>query len=181
MFQMCHCCESLACYCGCESECLRALCARVGRRARHARHDPGEGSGTRAAQGLPERAGNPGSEAAPDACWATLGLLVCLADSLSDLWLAASFSYAGETRWFALTLFFVLAPSLVVQAVSFRWAAQDLLEVDSRPGLALGTTTRLHVPGRVCRACVWLCQVLLHALQLGQAWRYSNRASCIVT
>ncbi|CAG03902.1 unnamed protein product, partial [Tetraodon nigroviridis] len=64
----------------------------------------------------------------PDCCWTLGALLVFFSDGASDLWLAADY-YLRTSYWcFALTLVFVVVPSLVVQVLSFRWFAYDFAE-----------------------------------------------------
>ncbi|XP_068610345.1 XK-related protein 7-like [Brachionichthys hirsutus] len=61
----------------------------------------------------------------PDFCWTLCALLVFFSDGASDLWLAADY-YLRRYYWcFALTLVFVIVPSVVVQLLSFRWFAYD--------------------------------------------------------
>lgn len=63
-----------------------------------------------------------------DFCWTLCALLVFFSDGASDLWLAADY-YLRSYYWcFALTLVFVIIPSLVVQVLSFRWFAYDFSE-----------------------------------------------------
>ncbi|KAM9350515.1 XK-related protein 7 [Symphorus nematophorus] len=64
----------------------------------------------------------------PDCCWTLCALLVFFSDGASDLWLAADY-YLRRYYWcFALTLVFVIVPSVVVQVLSFRWFAYDFSE-----------------------------------------------------
>ncbi|KAK5924459.1 hypothetical protein CgunFtcFv8_001322 [Champsocephalus gunnari] len=63
-----------------------------------------------------------------DCCWTLCALLVFFSDGASDLWLCADYYLRGEYWCFALTLVFVIVPSLVVQALSFRWFAYDFCE-----------------------------------------------------
>ncbi|XP_054465881.1 LOW QUALITY PROTEIN: XK-related protein 7-like [Anoplopoma fimbria] len=64
----------------------------------------------------------------PDCCWTLCALLVFFSDGASDLWLAADY-YLRRSYWcFALTLVFVVIPSVVVQVLSFRWFAYDFSE-----------------------------------------------------
>ncbi|XP_061530844.1 XK-related protein 7-like [Phycodurus eques] len=60
-----------------------------------------------------------------DCCWTLGALLVFFSDGASDLWLAADYYLRREYWCFALTLVFVIAPSAVVQVLSFRWFAYD--------------------------------------------------------
>ncbi|XP_008276044.1 XK-related protein 7 [Stegastes partitus] len=63
-----------------------------------------------------------------DCCWTLCALLVFFSDGASDLWLAADY-YLRKDYWcFALTLVFVIVPSVVVQVLSFRWFAYDFSE-----------------------------------------------------
>ncbi|CAL8319498.1 unnamed protein product [Merluccius merluccius] len=64
----------------------------------------------------------------PDCGWTLCALLVFFSDGASDLWLAADYYLRESYRWFALTLVFVVVPSVVVQALSFRWFAYDYAE-----------------------------------------------------
>eukprot|EP00064_Thunnus_orientalis_P020769 superscaffoldBa00005898_g20917 len=61
----------------------------------------------------------------PDCCWTLCALLVFFSDGASDLWLAADYYLRREYWCFALTLVFVIVPSVVVQVLSFRWFAYD--------------------------------------------------------
>lgn len=64
----------------------------------------------------------------PDCCWTLCALLVFFSDGASDLWLAADYYLRRDYWFFALTLVFVIVPSLVVQVLSFRWFAYDFSE-----------------------------------------------------
>ncbi|XP_040049893.2 XK-related protein 7 [Gasterosteus aculeatus] len=64
----------------------------------------------------------------PDCCWTLCALLVFFSDGASDLWLAADYYLRGSYWCFALTLVFVVIPSVVVQVLSFRWFAYDFTE-----------------------------------------------------
>uniref|UniRef100_UPI003AAB3F5D XK-related protein 7 isoform X1 n=1 Tax=Centroberyx gerrardi TaxID=166262 RepID=UPI003AAB3F5D len=64
----------------------------------------------------------------PDCCWTLCALLVFFSDGASDLWLAADYYLRRDYWWFALTLVFVIVPSVVVQVLSFRWFAYDYSE-----------------------------------------------------
>ncbi|XP_077405536.1 XK-related protein 7 [Vanacampus margaritifer] len=60
-----------------------------------------------------------------DCCWTLGALLIFFSDGASDLWLTADY-YLRRDYWrFALTLVFVIVPSVVVQVLSFRWFAYD--------------------------------------------------------
>ncbi|XP_053173690.1 XK-related protein 7 [Scomber japonicus] len=61
----------------------------------------------------------------PDCCWTLCALLVFFSDGASDLWLAADYYLRSQYWCFALTLVFVIVPSVVVQVLSFRWFAYD--------------------------------------------------------
>ncbi|KAM3618107.1 uncharacterized protein V6R79_015640 [Siganus canaliculatus] len=63
-----------------------------------------------------------------DCCWTLCALLVFFSDGASDLWLAAYYYLRRDYWWFALTLVFVIVPSVVVQVLSFRWFAYDFAE-----------------------------------------------------
>ncbi|XP_041861073.1 XK-related protein 7 [Melanotaenia boesemani] len=63
-----------------------------------------------------------------DCCWTLCALLVFFSDGASDLWLAADYYLRREYWCFALTLVFVIVPSVVVQVLSFRWFAYDFSE-----------------------------------------------------
>ncbi|XP_023812585.1 XK-related protein 7 [Oryzias latipes] len=63
-----------------------------------------------------------------DCCWTLGALLVFFWDGASDLWLAADYYLRREYWCFALTLVFVIVPSVVVQVLSFRWFAFDFSE-----------------------------------------------------
>nr|XP_020491344.1 XK-related protein 7-like [Labrus bergylta] len=64
----------------------------------------------------------------PDCCWTLCALLVFFSDGASDLWLAADYYLRRDYWYFALTLVFVIVPSLVVQVLSFRWFAYDFTQ-----------------------------------------------------
>ncbi|KAG7216007.1 hypothetical protein INR49_003529, partial [Caranx melampygus] len=64
----------------------------------------------------------------PDCCWTLCALLVFFSDGASDLWLAADYYLRSDYWCFALTLVFVIVPSVVVQVLSFRWFAYDFSE-----------------------------------------------------
>uniref|UniRef100_A0A672YPL2 XK-related protein n=1 Tax=Sphaeramia orbicularis TaxID=375764 RepID=A0A672YPL2_9TELE len=64
----------------------------------------------------------------PDCCWTLCALLVFFSDGASDLWLAADYYLRRDYWCFALTLVFVIVPSVVVQVLSFRWFAYDFSE-----------------------------------------------------
>uniref|UniRef100_A0A3Q3W658 XK-related protein n=1 Tax=Mola mola TaxID=94237 RepID=A0A3Q3W658_MOLML len=63
-----------------------------------------------------------------DCCWTLCALLVFFSDGASDLWLAADYYLRGYYWCFALTLVFVIVPSVVVQVLSFRWFTYDFSE-----------------------------------------------------
>ncbi|XP_036447408.1 XK-related protein 7 [Colossoma macropomum] len=136
----------------------------------------------------------------PDCCWTLAALLVFFSDGASDLWLAADYYLRRDYWWFALTLVFIVVPSVVVQALSFRWFAYDYAEEDGGGGGAAAAAAVVAAAGAeshllggkgaeqrgagaaarssggggrtCCRACVWLFQSLVHILQLAQVWRY---------
>ncbi|KAJ8378787.1 hypothetical protein AAFF_G00236040 [Aldrovandia affinis] len=103
-FHICHCCNSSSCYWGCRSACLRYL--------------RGRGRGREAAPRERQRLWL-------DCLWIVLALLVLFWDVGSDLWLALDYYAKRDYLWFGLTLSLVLAPSLLVQVLSFRWFVQD--------------------------------------------------------
>lgn len=133
----------------------------------------------------------------PDCCWTLAALLVFFSDGASDLWLAADYYLRRDYWWFALTLVFIVVPSVVVQGLSFRWFAYDYAEEEAGGGGAAAAAAVVaaagadnHLPGgkggeqrgagarssggggrTCCRACVWLFQSLMHILQLAQVWR----------
>uniref|UniRef100_A0A3B1IZ47 XK-related protein n=1 Tax=Astyanax mexicanus TaxID=7994 RepID=A0A3B1IZ47_ASTMX len=72
----------------------------------------------------------------PDCCWTLAALLVFFSDGASDLWLAADYYLRRDYWWFALTLAFVVVPSVVVQVLSFRWFAYDYAEDEAGGGSA---------------------------------------------
>lgn len=138
----------------------------------------------------------------PDCCWTLCALLVFFSDGASDLWLAADY-YLRTYYWcFALTLVFVIVPSLVVQVLSFRWFAYDFAEsVESGSAAAAvvaasgeedfstkdsgergagraAAAEGLPGPGTrggargCCRLFMWLFQAIVHIFQLAQVWRW---------
>ncbi|CAB1455089.1 unnamed protein product [Pleuronectes platessa] len=138
----------------------------------------------------------------PDCCWTLCALLVFFSDGASDLWLAADYYLRRDYWCFALTLVFVIVPSVVVQILSFRWFAYDFSEtVDSGTAAAVvaasgaeerdfstkdsgergaGCTGAEALPGPgstggargCCRVLVWILQAIIHTFQLAQVWRY---------
>ncbi|XP_032808691.2 XK-related protein 6-like [Petromyzon marinus] len=154
---VCRCTDSLSCYCGWRSHCCRRCWERLGRC----------------------------NVAAPDYAWVAGALAVLLWDVGTDVMLALSYLGRGERALFALTLAFVLGPSLAVQALSFRWFARDFgargraavasasaLSSSSVSATAVSAASATSALRPCCRAGVWAWQGLVHALQLGQAWRY---------
>ncbi|KAK9515052.1 hypothetical protein VZT92_025723 [Zoarces viviparus] len=84
----------------------------------------------------------------PDCCWTLCALLVFFSDGASDLWLAADY-YLRRSYWcFALTLVFVIIPSVVVQVLSFRWFAYDFSET-----VESGTAAAAVVGASVAEEC----------------------------
>ncbi|XP_064160846.1 XK-related protein 7-like [Anguilla rostrata] len=65
-----------------------------------------------------------------DCCWVFCALLVFFSDGATDLWLAADYYLRREYWWFALTLVFVVVPSVVVQVLSFRWFMYDYSDMN---------------------------------------------------
>uniref|UniRef100_A0A4W5L9M0 XK-related protein n=1 Tax=Hucho hucho TaxID=62062 RepID=A0A4W5L9M0_9TELE len=166
---ICLCCHSAVCYWGCRSNCLGNLLGKD--TTGETRCPPEEGLWL-------------------DCLWLILALLVFFWDVGTDLLLAADYYARQDYLWFGLTLFLVLVPSIVVQILSFRWFVQDysgeclttwLGTVDCSRGGEREKLTRqgpaVHrgvYPGtdRVRVASVWLWQITIHILQLGQVWRY---------
>uniref|UniRef100_A0A672MTI6 XK-related protein n=1 Tax=Sinocyclocheilus grahami TaxID=75366 RepID=A0A672MTI6_SINGR len=133
-----------------------------------------------------------------DCCWTLCALLVFFSDGASDLWLAADYYLRRNYWWFALTLVFIIIPSVVVQVLSFRWFAYDYTDAngsgtaaaamvaasnaeshfstkdsDQRgAGRSAAVTGSRSSAESCCRACVWLFQSVVHVLQLAQVWRY---------
>ncbi|XP_061668259.1 XK-related protein 6b [Syngnathoides biaculeatus] len=156
-FHICHCCNSSSCYWGCRSACLRYLRAGRGRgRGQAARTQPSEEP-----------------RLWLDCLWIVAALLVFFWDVGSDVWLAAHYYRDRDFLRSAVTLFFVLVPSVLVQILSFRWFVQDYAEgaLGSVRGLSSRRAAGLR-RDRCCRTSVWLWQSALHVLQLGQVWRY---------
>ncbi|XP_077367309.1 XK-related protein 6b isoform X1 [Festucalex cinctus] len=168
-FHICHCCNTSSCYWGCRSACLRYLRARRG----------GGGGGEREAARTPPPP-PPHEERRRlwlDCLWIVLALLVFFWDVCSDVWLAAHYYRGRHFLWSAVTLFFVLVPSALVQILSFRWFVQDYTE--GALGSVQGLSSRRAAAAaaglqrdRCCRMSVWLWQSLLHVFQMGQVWRY---------
>jgi len=133
-----------------------------------------------------------------DCSWTLCALLVFFSDGASDLWLAAEYYLRRDYWWFALTLVFIIIPSVVVQVLSFRWFAYDYSDANgsgtAAAALVAASNAESHFStkdsdqrgaGRsaavtgtrsnaqsCCRACVWLFQSFVHVLQLAQVWRY---------
>lgn len=149
---ICHCCETSSCYWGCRSSCLRSLKGRRNRR----------GAGERLWL---------------DCLWIVLAMLVFFWDVGTDLWLAVDYYGKRDYAWFGLTLFFVLAPSVLVQILSFRWFVQDYTGGGLGPvqGLSRRATAGLNAGSysrdACCHISIWSWQVLVHLLQMGQVWR----------
>ncbi|XP_017330897.1 XK-related protein 6 [Ictalurus punctatus] len=153
---ICHCCKSSSCYWGCRSACLRSLTGKGIRRG---------------GRGAEERLWL-------DCLWIVLAMLVFFWDVGTDVLLALDYYGKRDYAWFGLTLFFVLAPSVLVQILSFRWFVQDYtggglgpvqgLSRRATAGLSAGKYSR-HT---CCHISIWTWQVLVHLLQMGQVWRY---------
>ncbi|XP_062938985.1 XK-related protein 6 [Cynocephalus volans] len=197
---ICHCCNTSSCYWGCRSACLRALLGRAPRRSAAADGGdqplqppagaPGRRATTPPAAPAPEPAPPPpppGQRPWLDCLWIVLALLVFFGDVGTDLWLALDHYRRGDYGYFALTLSFVLVPSLLVQSLSFRWFVQDYtggglgavegLSSRGPPMLGAGYGRGAGpsaTPGaqRLCRLSVWIWQSVIHLLQMGQVWRY---------
>ncbi|XP_066468050.1 XK-related protein 6 isoform X2 [Tiliqua scincoides] len=170
---ICHCCNTSSCYWGCRSACLRSLLGR-------AAGGGGAGGGTDPLAPRPWL----------DCLWIVLALLVLLGDVGTDLWLALDHYGRRDYLWCALTLAFVLLPSVLVQILSFRWFVQDytggglgaVQGLTSRGPPMMGSVAgrraapghRAGTPGaqRLCRLSVWIWQSVIHLLQMGQVWRY---------
>ncbi|XP_029975142.1 XK-related protein 7 [Salarias fasciatus] len=151
----------------------------------------------------PPRAPRPAEQrySVPDCCWTLCALLVFFSDGASDLWLAADYYLRRDYWFFALTLVFVVVPSVVVQLLSFRWFAFDFSAVESGAAAAAVVAAsgahesglsgkdgggggergagRTAGPGSTgggarscCRAFMWLFQGVVHLFQLAQVWRY---------
>ncbi|XP_023850752.1 XK-related protein 6 [Salvelinus sp. IW2-2015] len=180
---ICLCCHSAVCYWGCRSNCLGNL---LGEDTTGGIGGTGVGRGS----GLRETRCPPEEGLWLDCLWLILALLVFFWDVGTDLLLAADYYTRQDYLWFGLTLFLVLVPSIVVQILSFRWFTQDysgeclttwLGTVDCSKGGEREKLTRREpadqrwiYPGtdRVRVASVWLWQITIHILQLGQVWRY---------
>ncbi|XP_035668056.1 XK-related protein 4-like [Branchiostoma floridae] len=92
-----------------------------------------------------------------DALFVFVGIVTFLADIVSDVVLAVrNYFLEGYYGWFAMTITFVLLPSIVLQLCSIRWYLQDRSKVpeSERAGVL---------------SCLW--RGLLHFLQLGTMWR----------
>ncbi|TRY89727.1 hypothetical protein DNTS_027606 [Danionella cerebrum] len=133
-----------------------------------------------------------------DCFWTLCALLVFFSDGASDLWLAADYYLRRDYWWFALTLVFIIIPSVVVQVLSFRWFAYDYLDANGSGSAAAAMVAASNAESHFstkdsaergagrsstdtetrsgaqnfCRAFVWLFQSAVHILQLAQVWRY---------
>ncbi|XP_060627816.2 XK-related protein 7 [Anolis sagrei] len=85
--------------------------------------------------------GRGGRFGAGECAWALGALLVFFSDGASDLWLSAHYYLRGQLWWFGLTLLFVLLPSVVVQALSFRWFVYDFTASTSTAAAATPGTS----------------------------------------
>ncbi|XP_038627406.1 XK-related protein 6 [Tachyglossus aculeatus] len=181
---ICHCCNTSSCYWGCRSACPRDLLARKARRPPAASSPPPAGSPSSPTAPAPPAPSPPPERPWLDCLWIVLALLVFFGDVGTDVWLAARHYGQGDYGWFGLTLFFVLVPSLLVQTLSFRWFVQDYtggglgavegLSSRGPPMMGAGRLPGRATPGaqRLCRLSVWIWQVVIHLLQMGQVWRY---------
>ncbi|XP_066274593.1 XK-related protein 6-like [Branchiostoma lanceolatum] len=92
-----------------------------------------------------------------DALFVIVGIVTFLADIVSDVVLAVTnYFLQGYYGWFAMTITFVLLPSIVLQLCSIRWYLQDRSRVPESEKAGV-------------LSCVW--RGLLHFLQLGTMWR----------
>ncbi|XP_072113811.1 XK-related protein 4 isoform X5 [Mobula birostris] len=137
-----------------------------------------------------------------DGLWIVAAVTVYFSDVGTDVWLAVDYYLHSRYWWFALTLFFVVLGSLVVQVFSFRWFIHDF-SADSGAGVHTGspvdgkvlscaggvgetdarspqrqspstrtTNTSKGSKASSCSFCIWFLQSVIHILQLGQLWRY---------
>ncbi|XP_078594767.1 XK-related protein 6-like [Branchiostoma floridae x Branchiostoma japonicum] len=90
-----------------------------------------------------------------DVLFVLFAVVTFIADIGTDLGLALTYFTEAEYWWFALTLSFILLPSLVLQLFSLRWLCQD------RKPTAKERQTWLS----------WIARCTLHFLQLGTVVR----------
>ncbi|KAJ8387813.1 hypothetical protein AAFF_G00149620 [Aldrovandia affinis] len=180
-----RCCNTSSCYWGCRSACLRTLRGGGGGGGVGGRRRRG-GAGGGGARGGSARGGErgrppmlplPEERLWLDCLWIVLALLVFFWDVGTDLWLAVDYYRKRDYLWFGLTLFFVLVPSVLVQILSFRWFVQDYTGggLGAVEGLSRRATAELTVGiysrDRCCQISVWIWQIVIHILQMGQVWR----------
>ncbi|KAI8486385.1 XK- protein 6 [Branchiostoma belcheri] len=92
-----------------------------------------------------------------DALFVVVGIVTFLADIVSDVVLAVTnYFLQGYYGWFAMTITFVLLPSIVLQLCSIRWYLQDRSKAPEPEKTGVFS-------------CLW--RGLLHFLQLGTMWR----------
>ncbi|XP_019638689.1 PREDICTED: XK-related protein 6-like [Branchiostoma belcheri] len=91
-----------------------------------------------------------------DVLFVLFAVATFIADIGTDLGLALTYFTEAEYWWFALTLSFILLPSLVLQLFSLRWLCQD-----KKPTARKSHQTWLS----------WIARCTLHFLQLGTVVR----------
>uniref|UniRef100_UPI00358F2AC9 XK-related protein 6-like n=1 Tax=Myxine glutinosa TaxID=7769 RepID=UPI00358F2AC9 len=107
--------------------------------------------------------------------WLLLGLVTLLANAGTDAFLAVDYLSRGDIWCFHVTLGFTLLPSLLVQAFSLRWLAQDECSTTVQGDVAVAQEIHDDLGQGSCRCCrrgcLWTWRIILHFCQLSMEWR----------